>query len=241
MPVPSMAVLQACKSAAGAWSPLDLSGLALWLDASDAGSFTYSSGTLVSQWNDLSGNAKHATQSTASYQPSRNSTLNGLDTVHFDGTDNHMLVPNLSLSQPFWTWGVFKNGTVVNDEPWFMQTSPLIVVHMGWSGSGTTHIAYAGGTGLSKSPILSNDTAYCWGILWSGASSYERINGVASTTGNLGADSLTSASGFVIGQNTSSTQCADFHLAEQIFVSGTMTGDEIAALEAYTTAKWGKP
>jgi hypothetical protein len=62
-------------------APTDIAGCELWLDASDAGSFTYSSGVLASQWNDLSGNARHFTQPTVGNQPSRNGTQNGLDTV----------------------------------------------------------------------------------------------------------------------------------------------------------------
>lgn len=55
------------------WTPASLgSSLAVWLDASDATSIT-SSGGLVSQWSDKSGNARHAVQATSSSRP----TLNG--------------------------------------------------------------------------------------------------------------------------------------------------------------------
>jgi hypothetical protein len=55
------------------WSPSSLGGsLALWLDASDASTVT-SSGGLVSQWNDKSGNARHAVQATSGSRP----TING--------------------------------------------------------------------------------------------------------------------------------------------------------------------
>lgn len=73
----------------GAWSPAALSP-DLWLDADDASTFTYHSGTLVSQWADKSGNGYHATQATSGNAPSRSGTLNGLTTVDFDGIDNWM-------------------------------------------------------------------------------------------------------------------------------------------------------
>ncbi len=61
------------KVQAADWTPVSLgSSLGLWLDASDATSIT-SSGGLVSQWNDKSGNARHAVQTSSSSQP----TLNG--------------------------------------------------------------------------------------------------------------------------------------------------------------------
>lgn len=55
------------------WTPASLgSSLAVWLDASDASTIT-SSGGLVSEWRDKSGNARHAVQATSSSRP----TLNG--------------------------------------------------------------------------------------------------------------------------------------------------------------------
>ena len=47
-------------------------GLVLWLDAADDTTFSYSSGTEVSQWRDKSGYNNHANQSTVANQPSRN-------------------------------------------------------------------------------------------------------------------------------------------------------------------------
>jgi hypothetical protein len=52
-------------------NPASISNLYLWLDADDASTFTYSSGTVVSQWNDKSANGYNATQATVANQPSR--------------------------------------------------------------------------------------------------------------------------------------------------------------------------
>lgn len=74
-----------------AWTPADLPNLALWLDASDASTFTYSTGVQVSQWNDKSGNNRHFTQPTSGNQPLRGPvTVNSLIGVSFDGTDDWM-------------------------------------------------------------------------------------------------------------------------------------------------------
>jgi hypothetical protein len=56
------------------FSPADLSGLKLWLDADDASTITLN-GSDVSQWNDKSVNAYNFAQSTAALQPER--TLSG--------------------------------------------------------------------------------------------------------------------------------------------------------------------
>ncbi len=51
------------------FSPSDIAGLELWLDASDASTITVDGSNNVSQWNDKSGNSKNATQTTSSLRP----------------------------------------------------------------------------------------------------------------------------------------------------------------------------
>lgn len=75
------------------FSPLDLSPV-LWFDASDASTITESAGA-VSQWDDKSGNALHATQGTGSSQPTTGvTTLNGLNVLDF--ANDKLLLPDLS-------------------------------------------------------------------------------------------------------------------------------------------------
>ena len=74
-------------AASGSFAPTDISGLRLWLDASDASTFTYSSGVIVSRWADKSGNANHANQSTGSLQPSRTGTINSCLLYTSDAAD----------------------------------------------------------------------------------------------------------------------------------------------------------
>ena len=61
-----------------------VAGSSLWLDADDATTFTYSSGSVVSQWNDKSGNSRNFSQSTVGNQPSRATNIqNGKAAVQF--------------------------------------------------------------------------------------------------------------------------------------------------------------
>lgn len=78
------------RMSAPEWSPLAL-GLFAWFDADHAASFTFSSGSVVSQWADRSGNGHHVSQATGSSQPSRNATINGVSAVAFDGTDDALV------------------------------------------------------------------------------------------------------------------------------------------------------
>ena len=70
------------------WTPANLGAdLALWLDAADTDTITLN-GSNVSQWDDKSGNARHASQETATNQPAYLATgFNGKPTLQTDGND----------------------------------------------------------------------------------------------------------------------------------------------------------
>ena len=66
------------------FDPTTPTGCSIWLDASDASTFTFSSGSTVSAWRDKSGSARHT--QTAAVSPVRGTvSLNGKPTVSFNG------------------------------------------------------------------------------------------------------------------------------------------------------------
>jgi hypothetical protein len=71
------------------WTPAALgSALALWLDADAASTITLN-GSTVSQWNDKSGNNRHAVQAVAASQPAYTPAgLNGKAVLTFDGSND---------------------------------------------------------------------------------------------------------------------------------------------------------
>jgi len=78
----------------------------LWLDAADTASITESSGR-VSQWNDKSGNGRHAVQASATPQPVTNATTqNGLNVIDF--ASNRYLTSSTAS-----TWKFLHDGTTV--------------------------------------------------------------------------------------------------------------------------------
>lgn len=89
------------------WTPASIPNVIAWWDASDDSTFTFSSGTSVSQWNSKIGSYA-LTQATGTKQPSRSGIVNGLSSVVFDGNSDAMSVASFDLSpgQEFSIWVV---------------------------------------------------------------------------------------------------------------------------------------
>ena len=87
-----------------------ISNVVAWWDASDASSFTFSSGNVVQDWRSRIGSYT-LTQATSANRPSRSGTVNGLPTVVFDGTNDSLSVANFNMTpggQKFSVWAVFS-------------------------------------------------------------------------------------------------------------------------------------
>jgi len=100
---------------AGTWpaafvNPTNLTGLQLWLDASDAntlydattgGSLVAADG-LVARWEDKSGNGRHLTQGTSGSRPTRKTAIqNSLAVLRFDGSNDFMSVASSTAAFKF--------------------------------------------------------------------------------------------------------------------------------------------
>jgi hypothetical protein len=84
MTVPHMFALMA-TGGAGGFSPLDVSGLQAWYDASDTATITDTSNN-VTGWADKSGNGRDLTSPSAGIEPLTNTqTLNGLNVLELNG------------------------------------------------------------------------------------------------------------------------------------------------------------
>lgn len=98
--------------AGGAFTPKSISGLYLWLDASNSSSVTLNGGN-VSQWNDLSGGGRHFAQANAGGQPAYAlAGQNGKNCLTFTGSQ--WMVSSLPSSN----WEFFHDGTFLYDIFW---------------------------------------------------------------------------------------------------------------------------
>ena len=81
------------------FNPKALPGFVYWLDASQSSTITAATG--VSEWRDAAGGAIKATQITANSQPAYQAAQqNGKNAVYFDGTNDRMVVGDISASFP---------------------------------------------------------------------------------------------------------------------------------------------
>lgn len=77
------------ESTTAAFSPSSIAGLALWLDASDASTFTLDGSDNAEAWNDKSGTAKNMVQAATNSRPKR-LQVGGYWAAQFDGIDDFM-------------------------------------------------------------------------------------------------------------------------------------------------------
>lgn len=111
------------------FSPLNLPGLALWLDASDTASMfdattggsVVTNGGAVARWQDKSGNGRNATQGTANNRPTFNTNKqNGLPSLTFDGTNDSLATASFAHSQPL-TVFVLQRLTSTTTQPFYSR------------------------------------------------------------------------------------------------------------------------
>ena len=117
--------------------PTDLpvkNGLLVWLDAADDSTFSYSSGTEVSQWRDKSGNNLHANQATTANQPSRSAVVNSRKSVNFTSTNGDFIrIPSgVVFSKYFTAVVLIKPGTQSADYAVILDQDHSTTGYQGW-------------------------------------------------------------------------------------------------------------
>jgi len=244
-------ILGITASSMRAGIPIPVAGYSLWLDASHAASFTYSSGTVVSQWSDRSANAYNFTQATVVNQPNRNATQNSLSAVTF-GTN---LLANTSLN-----WGA-SNSTlfVVAKEDKTLGTGYMNLVTTGsgatgqW-GYGVSDTGAGDNLGLfdigqafaSFGTSMTNGNADVLAFKTAGISggvtqAYAYKNGTAVVTQPQSISSTTSAAGIVLGSNSALNESFFGYVCEVILYPSQLSDADRNLVEAYLKAKWGTP
>ena len=229
-------------AAGGGFSPTDLTGLVLWLDASDAGSITESGGA-VSQWNDLSGNGYHVSQATEAFKPTLSvGAINGLDALNFPDDPTKMSATGVtSLAwKPATVFVVAKINNSATDKTFIAQ---------GDSGYFQFRATSAEKLGLLKSSAVNlgesttaNSTAVASlsVVTYDNSGNYAFFTDRAANGSGTNNQTLTASTNIYVGNR----QTAENFLGDiaEILVYDTALGTtDRQAAENYLSAKWGTP
>ena len=250
-------------SASTPWTPANIT-TALWLDAADAATISPPGGP-VSQWNDKSGNSRHATQATTANQPTVVvNSLNQKSVIRLDATDDFMSLSNpsgLTSATTFYFFGVRRSSVAAaadttTNRAFLAGLTGTYVIGASNSGSlgGETTVALA----VDNSPRIGiNAASYSPGV--NAAEIYHvygtsvsntygaRINGTAiasfltdATPGHTDPGNCSTAlTGFNIGGSGGASNGAVVDFCEMIALVSAPSGATIQTIEGYLAHKWG--
>ena len=236
----------------GLWSPANIT-TALWLDAADTSTVTTVSGA-VSQWNDKSGNNRHAT-ATSTARPTFGATaFNSKPGLTFDGTANVLRADALATiaqgnDSPFSTVAVFNalSGSTFRNIAGFGSSGGADYFHT-YQISDSNVLLQSRRT--TTSPLIQKNVTgssgassnIITGFTFSGTTGLIYKNGTQDATGDLDVDTFgSSPNQFAIGalpRNTTSGFLA-FTLAELVITTGVLSTTNRQKLEGYLAHKWG--
>ena len=218
--------------------PTDLpvkNGLVMWMDAADDTTFSYSSGTTVSQWRDKSGFNYHMVPVSAG--PTRNAFLNSRKVLAFTNTQD---IQNLSIDLRTSAYSVFVVDRYTSPSS---GTGRILTSNSGLNNWLLGHWAsevnkyYANGWIYSTYVALDTNWKLYLGD-WGGPSN-DLANfygaGTAIATNSTGAD----AGPWGLGINANSGERSNCEAAEIIVFNRLLTTTERRLVHTYLGQKWG--
>ena len=216
---------------ASGFNPRSIGSLRAWYDASDDTQFTYSSGTVVSEWRDKSGYGLHAAHGNAAQQPTRNVTRNGRTAVAFQNSVRVLSILNMAAAFPTAATGVFVYGPGSNEYNIFFTSATTSFT----SYSGNGYSAFFKATRLTNTPAMPSTGFHV--VTWiSSATQYTiRQNGTQILT--TAAD-FTAGSSHRIGSSTNGNS-ANHTSCEILLFNETLSTSQLKTVERYAGNRWG--
>ena len=250
-------------------SPTEITGLAVWLDASSADTLydATSGGSLVAadngvaRWEDKSGNGSHAVQGTGANQPLRKASVqNGRDVLRFDGTNDTLQISSITLPTYFTAFVVSSTTRSGSDLKFWMEHSANVNSNDGFFFNGTYEGAWtirrgAGSSAVRYGPIV--DSSDWIGSGWALASLTYNSEGVGAIYKNgtfvsdstldlsttAPATSALSNSDVTASLNIASRNGSGLFLngdiGEIVIYNSALSSVSREAVENYLLAKWG--
>lgn len=207
-------------------------GLVMWMDAADDTTFSYSSGTTVSQWRDKSGFNYHMTPTSAG--PTRNSILNSRKVLAFTSTQD---IRNLSIDLRGSAYTAFCITRYSGGVPYRALTSTTSTNWLLGHWSGFVNQYYA--LGWVQYQGYSTDSV--WRVYmgdWSGAST-DSANMYSNGTALVTNSNQASDGPFTLGINAYTGERSECEAAEIIVFNRVLTTPERRLVHTYLGQKWG--
>ena len=227
-----------------------MSGVYAWYDADDTASITLN-GSLVSQWDDKTGNAHHLSQASSSLQPAVTSSgLNGRDVITL--TQDHLSAPSLLLT------GRGHQAFVVVT----LESSSNAWAHLvSFDAIGNPAVSHQGGhqwVPVRRNSSVTNIEAMCYhattptvsvvyGSAFIAASGFSstvfpytnelHVNGQLQSTGSSGA--INATAGMRVGADVNNGLGMWDGLIAELIVSEHQIASEREKVEGYLAHKWG--
>ena len=245
--------------AAGGFNPKTITGIAGWWDASVSTAVSLNAGE-VQQWNDLSGNGRHALQSVANNQPTYALAVrNNRNAVQFNGSTDFLRGAwplTLTAQSVFAVVSMGSGGTGGWGRP-FSQTTTADATATGtmnadFSISGHyvpllrngTSAAFGSYNGNAhRAPVnFTYDEWGVWSSIHSGSQISNSLNGGTASTYSAATFNTTFHT-FTLGAIASGVinQLMVGFIGEVVVYSRNLSNSEASAVRSYLKAKWGTP
>jgi hypothetical protein len=230
------------------FTPVQISGCSLWLDAADTTTMSFSSGSNVSQWNDKSGNGNNFTG--VSNPQSGTATINGLNAIDvFTNSNAYFSNASISFSTPFSIFGVgIVKGILAVETQAFLgsATDAFLTIQFqfgnpqlnAWPRNAPlTGFAY--NSGYTTLSTISNANVLLGMTVTAGSLPGLFLNGSQLSlfeSSNAGSYTIT---GLQIARRATQANYWNGHIGEVLIYSGVLPTSQRQAVEGYLANKWG--
>jgi len=229
--------------------PFTPADVAVWYDATDDTTFSYSSSTFPSQWRDKSVNGWHLTPGTAGWH-NRNVTINGLKAVNLNQNGGGLNGPSIDIrslvAANFTDCMMFGVMASTNQRGTLLTiAAPSSQFVRCESASASFHLwdmPDAGGGRLTSSNVLSGSSPMLWSCYRNGANMAIVVNGTtqASKANATGTISSSSSGPFKVWTGISAGTFVSGPVGELVHVP-RYDAALFTSITAYLKAKWGTP
>lgn len=233
-------------------SPRDVDAtMALWLDSSDASTFTQVGG-VVSEWRDKSGNARHGVQANNALRPRIDTaTINGLPVVRKTAVNQTMTVDMGSvLINEFTAFWVARFTSTLSYLRMMTTTNAAqnynggALIYRKSNNTWATYPLFSSGGVLDGYGTSAQDVAYQFGLFRPVPNGIASVH-VSRTSFNLGAMFAHAVQNTHLhplsGDNFSvrAGQSGNLDFAELVIYEGAVSAADRLLIQDYNTAKWG--